>query len=63
MRFYISTTYDNGSGWRTNAKEEFLKELSLLIDDCITNGGTYFEVTVDTDASCYESEGKNETLD
>ncbi len=51
MKFYISS--DTGSGQEFNNKEDFLKELSLMIDDCEENGGTQFDVTVDADASCF----------
>lgn len=54
MRFSIYTTNDNGSGMLYSNKEEFLNELSLMIDDCIANGGSYFSVEVDTDASCFD---------
>lgn len=53
MKFYINTLNDNGSGMKYNTKEEFLNELALMIDDCIDNGGTYFDVSVDADASCF----------
>lgn len=56
MDFYISTNSDNGSGMSYKTKEDFLKEIELMIDDCIENGGSYFEVTVDSDASCYWNE-------
>ena len=56
MKFYISDTYTNGSGQVFNNKEDFLKELSLMIDDCISNGGTYFDASIDTDASCFNEE-------
>jgi hypothetical protein len=51
MKFYIGT--DSSSGQEFNNKEAFLKELSLMIDDCEANGGTQFDVTVDADASCF----------
>ena len=54
--FSIYTLNDSGSGMEYNTKEEFLKELSLEIDDCIANGGTYFSVSVDSDASCFYQE-------
>jgi hypothetical protein len=56
MKFYISDTYTNGSGQVFKNKEDFLKELSLMIDDCISNGGTYFDASIDTDASCFNEE-------
>jgi hypothetical protein len=56
MKFYISDTYTNGSGQVFTNKEDFLKELSLMIDDCISNGGTYFDASIDTDSSCFNEE-------
>lgn len=56
MKFYIETVNDNGSGMKYNAKEEFLSEISRMIDDCIENGGTFFDVQVDSDASCFYTE-------
>ena len=56
MNFGIYTMFDNGSGVEYSNKEAFLKEISLMIDDCIANGGTRFHVGVDTDASCFAQE-------
>lgn len=56
MDFFIMSMLDSGSGCKYHSKEEFLKELSLMIDDCIANGGTRFDVTVDSNASCYAPE-------
>lgn len=56
MKFTINTVNDNGSGMKYFSKEDFLKEISLMIDDCIANGGCFFSVTVDTDASCFYRE-------
>ena len=53
MKFTIETINDNGSGMRYNTKEEFLAEISRLIDDCIENGGTFFDAQIDADASCF----------
>ena len=60
MKFYISTLNDNGSGMSYHSKEDFLKEIGLMIDDCIANGGTYFDIEVDTDASCFLTEEEEE---
>ena len=61
MKFTIETLNDNGSGMKYATKEEFLKELSLMIDDCMANGGTFFDVQVDSDASCFlTDEGESE---
>lgn len=51
MKYYIGQ--DDESGQKFSNKEDFLKELSLMIDDCIENGGTQFDVIVDADASCF----------
>ncbi len=53
MKFYIADTFSSGSGQEFNSKEEFLHELSLMIDDCEANGGEFFDVEVNTDASCF----------
>ena len=53
MKFCIYTLNDNGSGMKYHTKEALLKELGLMIDDCIANGGTYMEFSVDSDASCF----------
>ena len=53
MTFTIETLNDNGSGIKYKNKEEFMKEIGLMIDDCIANGGTFFDVQVDADASCF----------
>ena len=52
INFTIETLNDNGSGMEYTSKEEFMKELGLMIDDCIANGGTFFDIQVDSDASC-----------
>ena len=53
INFTIETLNDNGSGMEYTSKEAFLKEISLMIDDCIANGGTFFDICVDSDASCF----------
>lgn len=54
MKFFITTSgADSGSGMKYNHKEDFLREVGLMIDDCVTNGGTTFEVDVYSDASCF----------
>lgn len=59
MKFYIETINDSGSGMKYGTKESFLKEISAMIDDCIENGGTFFDATIDSDTSCFAPE-KNE---
>ena len=58
IKFYISTLNDNGSGMSFHSKEDFLRELSLMIDDCKANGGTTFDITVDTNASCFYNDSE-----
>ena len=53
INFTIETLNDNGSGMKYTSKEAFMKEISLMVDDCIANGGTFFDVQVDSDASCF----------
>ena len=53
INFTIETLNDNGSGMEYTSKEAFLKEISLMIDDRIANGGTFFDIQVDSDASCF----------
>lgn len=53
MKFTIETLNDNGSGMKYSTKEDFLKEISLMIDDCIANGGTFFDAQIDSDANCF----------
>ena len=53
MKFFINTLNDNGSGMKYNTKEDCLKEIGLMIDDCIANGGAYISFDVDADASCF----------
>lgn len=61
MRFSIYTMNDNGSGMRYSSKEEFLKELSLMIDDCIANGGSFFSAEIDSNASCFTHDNETDT--
>lgn len=60
MIFTIETMNDNGSGLKYLNKEDFLREIELEIDDCIANGGTYFDINVDSDASCFDYEDDEE---
>ena len=53
MKYTIETVNDNGSGMTYKTKEEFMKEIGLMIDDCIANGGTFFDAQVDSDVSCF----------
>ena len=53
MKYTIETMNDNCSGMAYKTKDEFMKEIGLMIDDCIANGGTFFDIQVDSDASCF----------
>lgn len=57
MTFYIGDN-NGGSGQKFNNKEAFLRELSMMIDDCAANGGDYFDVTVDAAASCFNTDNE-----
>ena len=63
MNFFINSINDNGSGMKYYDKESFLKELSAMIDDCVANGGTLFDVSVEADASCFLPECDEENAD
>lgn len=54
--FFIETVNDNGSGMKYDTKKALFNELSLMIDDCIANGGTFIDFQVDSDASCFACE-------
>lgn len=54
MKFSIETLNDNGSGMVYTSKEDFPQEVSRMIDDCIRNKGTFFDIQVDSDASCFD---------
>ena len=51
MKFSIFC--ENGSGCYYESKEDFLKEILYMIDDCIASGGNNFSVEITADASCY----------
>lgn len=53
IKFNILTLNDNGSGMEYFNKEDFLKEVSMMIDDFITNEGTQFTILVNADKSCF----------
>ena len=57
MKFTIETLNDNGSGMLYISKDDFLREIVKEIDDCIANGGSWFDVQVDSDASVFINNG------
>ena len=46
MEFYIGT--ENSSGMKFKSKEDFLAEVSRMIDRCKANDGTMFDIQVYT---------------
>ena len=62
MIFTTISAWDNGSGCTYYTKEKFLEEISVMIDDCIANGGSHFDVEVLTDASCYSIAQVNKSV-
>ena len=61
MDFLIETLYDNGSGMKYSTEEDFIHEIKSMIKDCKANGGTRFDVSVDTDASCFIDNDDNKS--
>ena len=55
MKFYIYTTKKNDYEKECSTKEEFLKEIGLMINNCAEKGGTSFAVDIDTDVMCIRS--------
>ena len=53
MKFSIHTLNDNGSGMEYHSMEDFFNELKRMIKDCVDNGGTYFDININADASCF----------
>ena len=51
MNFFIST--ENGSGMSYNSKEDFLKEMDRMVFDFMENGGTFMDLSISADASCF----------
>lgn len=60
MIFTTTSVWDNGCGCAYYTKEEFLEEISSRIDNCIANGGSYFDTEITTDANCYLIEESKE---
>ena len=55
ISFYIAT--ENSSGMKFQTKEAFMSEVSKMVDNCIENGGTQFDIQVDANANCFYQEG------
>ena len=52
----------DGSKIKYTDIERFINEIRIQIRDCIDNGGTYYSVTVDSDASCYSKDETDNKL-
>lgn len=57
IRFTIETLNDNGSGMKYTSKSKVLQEISMMIDDCQENGGTFMDFQIDSDVSCFYQGG------
>ena len=55
MQFYISA--DNSSGCKYDTKEDFLKAMSNMIDECIAKGIVIFDVSVDASTAALAGGG------
>ena len=47
MKFFIVKMNDNDNGTQYDTKEEFLAELSLMIDEAEARGESHFVVGID----------------
>ena len=52
MEYTIKSTFDNGTGMLFYNKEELMERFKELIDNAIANGGSYVDISIDTDVSC-----------
>ena len=52
MDFFMTTNHAPQTFRTIWSKEEFLKEISNMIDKATENGGTYFDLIVNTDVDC-----------
>lgn len=62
MIFTTMSVWDNCSGCAYYTKEKFLEEISAMIDNCIANRGSHFDVEITTDASCYSIKEHKELI-
>lgn len=53
VMFTIETVNDNGSGIKYYSKNEFLTEISRMVDDALLNGCTFIDFQCDSDASFF----------
>jgi hypothetical protein len=50
MDFFVTTSKASHSYRVLRTKEELFEELSTMIDKSIENGGTYFDLIINTDS-------------
>ena len=55
MKFNITVRGKNCSAGLIllSNKDDFLKKITELIDNCDINGGTFFSITIESDRSCF----------
>lgn len=56
MFFFVSKSVCPQAYKVTKTKEELLKAISELLDKSLASDCTYFDIQIDTDASCFSSE-------
>ena len=60
MDFFMTTNQAPQTYRTIWSKEEFLEEISKMIDKAVEAGGTYFDLVVNTDVYCLVArKGKN----
>ena len=52
MDFFMTTNHAPQTYRTIWSKEEFLEEISKMIDKAVEAGGTYFDLVVNTDVDC-----------
>ena len=52
MDFFMTTNHASNTFRTMWSKEEFLEEISKMVDKAVEVGCTYFDLIVNTDADC-----------
>lgn len=52
MDFFVTTSQAPQTYRTIWSKEELMEELSKMIDKAIENGGTFFDMLINTDVDC-----------
>lgn len=53
---------EDGSGMKYTDIERFIDEIRMQIRDCIDNGGTYYSIIINADASCFSQDETDNKL-